>query len=53
MASALGFYPEGQKRAKLHDRVQNRTAVQNVDVPIPRVRWYLGGVPLHPTRAHF
>ena len=26
---------------KLHGRVQNRTAEQNLVVPIPRVRWYL------------
>ena len=39
------------KRAKLHEHVQNRTPEQNVDVPIPRVRWYLRGDPFDPTRA--
>ena len=28
-------------KVKFHECVQNRTAEQNVDVPIPRVRWYL------------
>ena len=34
-------------------RAESRTAVQNVDVPIPRVRWYLRCDPVDPTRAHF
>ena len=33
--------------------MQNRTAVQNVEVPIPRVRWYLRGDPVDFARAHF
>ena len=39
------------KRAMLHEHVQNRTPEQNVDVPIPRVRLYLRGDPVDPTRA--
>ena len=37
----------------LHERVKYRTSMQNVDVPIPRVRWYLRGDTVDPTRAHF
>ena len=32
----------------LHERVKYRTSVQNVVVPIPRVRWYLEVIQMSP-----